>query len=173
MRRGDVIYKWALSLAASLHWFNPLMILLRRQVSLDCELACDEAVIRGMSENGRLAYGNTLIRMSAERPLPAGVTATTMCEEKRQLKGRLMHIKNYSVRKGGAAVLAAVLAMALVGCAAVSGPAETVRSGEAIYDGTAYYSPGGFDTPLPAWLNTAGTSECGMAYISGSDYELW
>jgi len=173
LRRGDVIYKWALSLAASLHWFNPLMILLRRQVSLDCELACDEAVIRGMSENGRLAYGNTLISMSAARPLPAGVTATTMCEEKRQLKGRLMHIKNYSVRKGGAAVLAAVLAMALVGCAAVSGPAETVRSGEAIYDGTAYYSPGGFDTPLPAWLNTAGTSECGMAYISGSDYELW
>jgi bla regulator protein BlaR1 len=172
MRRGDVIYKWALALTVSLHWFNPLMILLRRQVSRDCELACDEAVIRGMSENGRLAYGNTLIRMSAERPLPAGVTATTMCEEKRQLKGRLMHIKNYSVRKGGAAALAAVLAMALAGCAAVSGPAETVRSGEVIYDGTAYSAAGSTDLAWPAWFNT-GTNECGIAYKSGSDYELW
>jgi beta-lactamase regulating signal transducer with metallopeptidase domain len=131
LRRRDIIYKWFAAAVTALHWFNPLMIPLRRELARDCELACDEAAVRGMTEEGRRAYGNTLIRMSAERPLPAGVPATTMCEEKRQLKGRLMSIKNYGVHKSGAAALSAVLALLLAGCAAVSGPAVTAAAGEA------------------------------------------
>jgi beta-lactamase regulating signal transducer with metallopeptidase domain len=172
LRRRDIIYKWFAAAVTALHWFNPLMIPLRRELARECELACDEAAVRGMTEEGRRAYGNTLIRMSAERPLPAGVPATTMCEEKRQLKGRLMSIKNYGVHKSGAAALSVVLSLLLAGCAAVSGPAVTAEAGEAIYDGTAYSTASGTTTAWPAWLNT-GTNECGIAYKSGSDYELW
>jgi beta-lactamase regulating signal transducer with metallopeptidase domain len=53
-RRRDILYKWAVVLVTSAHWFNPLMPLLRRAIGRDCELACDEAVIKG-SERGRAA----------------------------------------------------------------------------------------------------------------------
>lgn len=91
-RRGDVAVKWLAALAVSLHWFNPLVHLMRREIDHACELACDEAVIQPLNRAETQLYGDTLIEMAAEHAQSKTILSTTMCEEARTLKARLSAI---------------------------------------------------------------------------------
>ena len=128
-KRGDVLYKWLVVLVTALHWFNPLVHWLGRRIALDCELSCDEAVLSALPPEERLGYGDMLLALAARRRLPAGVTATTLCEEKKQLKARLQGILGY--RKPSRAVLCGALVLGLgLACSAcgvldLTGQAET------------------------------------------------
>ena len=46
-RRRDLLYKWFAVVVTSLHWFNPVMILVRREIGRACELSCDDALMHG------------------------------------------------------------------------------------------------------------------------------
>lgn len=46
-RRHDLLYKWFAVAVTGLHWFNPLMMVVRRQLNRACELSCDAAVVHG------------------------------------------------------------------------------------------------------------------------------
>lgn len=130
-RRRDTLYKWFAAAVLSLHWFNPLSYLIRREIDRACELSCDEALLRSMNREEKLSYGNTLLSMAASTALPAGVVATTFSTEKKNLKERLEQIMHY--RKSGARVLAAVLALLLlVGCGAAAGPMPEAGKDESI-----------------------------------------
>lgn len=60
-RRRDIWLK-ALALAASaVHWFNPLLWLMRRAVEQDTELACDEAALLHLPPEEHTAYGQTIL----------------------------------------------------------------------------------------------------------------
>ena len=61
-KRGDLWLKLALVAARAVHWFNPLVHLLARFAQEDIELACDDAVVRGMDVAARRAYGETILR---------------------------------------------------------------------------------------------------------------
>lgn len=118
-RRHDTAYKWFAVLVNSVHWFNPLIYLVSREIGRACELSCDEAVIRKMSPAQRQGYGNTLLALSAKKRLPVGVMATTLGQEKQQLKGRLLSIMNYKKKSNLAIALMLALALMLAGCATV------------------------------------------------------
>lgn len=118
-RRHDTLFKWFTMFVGSVHWFNPLVYLMCREISRACELSCDEAVIREMSPAQRRSYGNTLLSMAAKRRLPAGVMATTLSGGKQHLKGRLMGIMNYRKKTGWATALMLIVTLLLTGCASV------------------------------------------------------
>lgn len=136
-RRRDLLYKWFAVAVTSLHWFNPVMILVRREIGRACELSCDDALMRGMDAAGRRHYGETLLELAAAAPAGLGLLATTLCEEKRQLKERLVSIAGYRKRGAGAALVCAYVAVFLGGCAMVSGADMSGQSGqkEAMRDG--------------------------------------
>lgn len=125
-RRGDLAIKWFATLLLSLHWFNPLCPLIRRELDHACELSCDEAVIAALSSHERQSYGETLIRLSSERGLPRAIPATTLSEGKEHLKERLVSIMNYKKRDPLTVLLGLVCALLLVGCGAAVGGAEQV-----------------------------------------------
>ena len=52
LRRKDVLVKWLSIFACAVHWFNPLVWLVRREIDRACELSCDEAVIRNLDKDG-------------------------------------------------------------------------------------------------------------------------
>ena len=56
VRRRDVLYKWLVQLFVCIHWFNPLVYLLRRRIAEDCELSCDAAVLQLLETNEYKAY---------------------------------------------------------------------------------------------------------------------
>lgn len=157
-RRRDLLYKWVVVAVTSLHWFNPLMLWVRREVSRACELSCDEAVIRDMSAIEKQRYGETLLALSADRRLPFGIPATTLCEEKEQLKERLVDIMKYKKQTAGTILLTACLLAVLTGCASVLGAsplpsaspaAETASLTAALLEDAAVYDCSGYKLGIP------------------------
>lgn len=71
-KRFDIGIKWLTMIAASLHWFNPLVYFIKREINHACELACDEAVIKNLNTEEKQAYGDTLISVVAENKYPWG-----------------------------------------------------------------------------------------------------
>lgn len=64
-RRRDIWLKALVMLTVSVHWFNPVMWLMVRQVDRDIELACDETALTVLPEEERLAYGETILQAAA------------------------------------------------------------------------------------------------------------
>lgn len=114
-RRGDLLYKWLVQAAVCLHWFNPLVHLMAREIGRACELSCDEAVIRAMDPLQRRAYGDTLLRAAGTaggcRHSPAFVTLTEHGELLKERLDAIMHFQKRSLRTS---LLSALLAAALL-----------------------------------------------------------
>ena len=127
-RRFDTIYKWGASAVLSMHWFNPVAWFIHREFNRACELSCDEMLLRSMNKDEKQSYGNSLLLMAAQSPLPSAVVATSFATEKRNLKERLVQIMNY--KKSGNRLLSSILAVVLLtGCAASAGPVFENASG--------------------------------------------
>ncbi len=117
-RRKDIFLKWIMIVANAIHWFNPFIYLVRRELNHMCELACDEGVIKDLTVYEKQEYGNTLISVVAEKRLPNAVLSTTMSEEKKALKERLGAIMNNknTTRK---ALIISVLLFAIILCTTI------------------------------------------------------
>ncbi|MEA4946079.1 MAG: M56 family metallopeptidase [Oscillospiraceae bacterium] len=136
-KKKDVLYKWLVVAVTSLHWFNPMMPLIRREIGKACELACDETVISKLSASEKKQYGNTLLAFSAAKKFPAGILATTLSEGKTELKERLVNIMSYKKKSTGVIVLTLVLTVLLTGCAIGLGAAkETPSSSQPMSSGS-------------------------------------
>ena len=121
-RRGDLAYKWFAVLVSSLHWFNPFFSLFRREIDRACELSCDERLLRRMGREEKQHYGELLLTLAADRPLPRSVVAMSFATEKRNLKERLVQIMKYKNKGRAGIALALIVILLLSGCGMVLGP---------------------------------------------------
>lgn len=95
-RRRDMFYKWLSQLTVCLHWFNPCVYLMSREINRLCELSCDERVIAALSDNARKSYGTTLVNaVGAGGSYKDTLASVTLHESKELLKGRLNAIMQY------------------------------------------------------------------------------
>lgn len=128
LQRHDVVVKWLAALAVRLHWFNPIAYLVHREIDRACELACDEAVISNLNNDGKQAYGDTLIAVASEKKLPKTVLSTTMCEEKKVLKERLGAIMKSRKFSRKVIAVSCVLLIAVLCTIVVLGASEDKKS---------------------------------------------
>lgn len=128
LRRRDLLYKWCAAVVTSLHWFNPLMPVFRREMARRCELACDEAAAGNLSPEARRRYGETLLSLAAAPP--KGLVVTTLCEEKEHLKERLVDLVNGSKKGPAALCLTLCLTVLLGGCSMIGGAAMVTPAPE-------------------------------------------
>ena len=92
-RHGDHIWSFVRNLCLIIHWFNPLVWVGARLAAQDCELACDESVLRLLGTDQRQEYGRTLIEMAASFHRPWMLSCeTSLASGKRELKERIIHI---------------------------------------------------------------------------------
>uniref|UniRef100_UPI0013E8C5EC M56 family metallopeptidase n=1 Tax=Longirhabdus pacifica TaxID=2305227 RepID=UPI0013E8C5EC len=56
-KRKDVWVKALTMVATAMHWFNPLLYVMSKAISTQCEISCDEAVVKRIDQNGRREYG--------------------------------------------------------------------------------------------------------------------
>lgn len=151
VRRKDLLVKWFAAVVTSFHWFNPVMLLVRREIGRCCELACDEAVVKGLTAPERRRYGETLLALAARAPRGLGSLAVTLCEEKKQLKERLYCIVKY--KKSGPMVifLSLILTAAVGACAMVNGvkPAAPGEPDPPTQDVTVYDLGDGLSLAIP------------------------
>ena len=141
-RRWDVAYKWLVQLTVCVHWFNPLVHWMSREVERVCELSCDEAVLWKLDETSRRGYGDALLRtMEIGGGYRANPPAATLGESGTLLKERLDAIMNFRKLGKSAAALSMALAVMLGLTAAAAGaytgmPAREGGTG-ALYNKTA------------------------------------
>lgn len=121
-RRRDVLYKWLVQMTICVHWFNPLVYWMGREVERLGELSCDEAVLRRLDGTERRAYGDALLRtVSAGGGYQAVLPSPMLGAEGKQLKERLETIMKFKKTGKLSAVLAALLAAVLGMTAAAAG----------------------------------------------------
>ncbi len=113
-RHGDLIWSLLRGVCLAVHWFDPLVwwaaILSRR----DSETACDAGAIQRLGEQQRAAYGRTLLAMTCSPGPKFFFNTATLTGSRPEIKERIMLIASRPKT-----TLAAVLAVALIGGAAV------------------------------------------------------
>ncbi|NLI14235.1 MAG: hypothetical protein GX425_16885 [Peptococcaceae bacterium] len=63
-KRKDLFYSFLATLAALIHWFNPLVWLAAKKMRVDREIACDACVMEMLGEEERVSYGTTIIHLA-------------------------------------------------------------------------------------------------------------
>lgn len=127
-KRGDLWLKLLLTAAKMVHWFNPLVYLMARFAQEDIELACDDAVVRGMDGAARRAYGETILR-SAAAQVKKRALVSCFTGDKKTLMRRFEGLFDTRAKKRGVAlVVAAAVLVGSLGCAVSVG--ESKDSGE-------------------------------------------
>lgn len=95
-RYRDMFYKWIAQITLCLHWFNPFVYLMCREINRACELACDETVISGLQTKEREAYGDMLLNAIGTGVVYHDSTVSmTLCENKEMIRERLGAIMNF------------------------------------------------------------------------------
>lgn len=119
-KRKDMFYKWLVQFAICLHWFNPFVYVMGREVGRTCELSCDETVIKALNLQERRAYGDTLLNaLGMGGNYKDSLASVTLNESKELLKERLdaiMYFKKKSkiVALGALAITIVVMIGALL-----------------------------------------------------------
>ncbi len=137
-KRRDMFYKWLVQLTICLHWFNPTVYLMGREINRLCELSCDERVIKTLSEEDRKAYGDTLLNAAdTGGSYRDALASVTLNENKELLKGRLEAIMSYRKMTKSIRTAAILFTGILIGAATVLGayasPAGRTASDAGIY----------------------------------------
>ena len=113
-----------------MHWFNPLVHLLARFAQEDIELACDDAVVRGMDVAARRAYGETILR-SVEAQVKKRALVSCFTGDKEGFMRRFEGLFDKNVKKRGMAlVVAAAMLVGTLGCAFSIGESKNALTDE-------------------------------------------
>ena len=164
-RHFDLLYKWLVQITICLHWFNPLVWLMGKEAGRACELACDETIAEELDEEGRRAYGDTLLRAIRNGNgdcFRESAVSATLSESGELLKERLRAIMDFRKKSKTVKTLSLLLAAALLlggGMTGAAAPGDRSKEG-----GRAGES--GKDTPVGG---RAG--EGGRDMLSGSEAE--
>lgn len=111
LRRRDHWAHAIWSVLLAVHWFNPFVYFAFSRYRLECELACDQAVLARQPEPaGRATYGQMLLDLATGTS--SAPAAVAMAEGPRHLKARIRQIAADPPRRSSA--LAGILTLLLI-----------------------------------------------------------
>ncbi len=113
-KRGDILYKWFVCIVKCIHWFNPAVYFISRQINIDCEVSCDLKVTENMSKEEKLGYINTILSLLSVGNSKCNFLTTGMTGNKNSLKRRFIMIKNNTKSTKIKVIISAVLAAVII-----------------------------------------------------------
>lgn len=155
-RRKDTWWKLAALAVRCIHWFNPIAYRIQDWMDIECESACDEAVLAGESEAVRILYGGTLLKMIRQKTTCKSRLATAFQGKKSSVQVRFMEILEQGKRKSlifGALIL--FVAAVGSGTYTVKGQNDISESmvGEVMETSSAEWEYGSYDWEGTEWAN--------------------
>lgn len=151
-KRKDILFKWCVQVISCLHWFNPLVYWVKRDVNIACELSCDEQVLARLDQERHRQYGDTLLAViQISGNYGDTVASVTMSEEGKIMKTRLQSIANPHRRTKWTVLCSLTLSLLLIFAATHAGaytgiPVAADEGG----DGPLAILPVADATPVPA-----------------------
>lgn len=113
LKRNDILYKWFVSIVKCIHWFNPAIYLISKQINIDCEISCDLAVVKNMDEQQEKNYIETILALLTYKSSKVIPLTTGMTGNKKTLKRRFTMIKNKIKVSKKIKVISVILAVVL------------------------------------------------------------
>lgn len=99
-KRKDLWTKMLVLVASTLHWFNPFIHMLRKEIHVWSELSCDEEVVSDMSHIERKRYGEMILNMMEQKAKTATSFGVFLSESKKDIERRLtMMLKVKKIKK--------------------------------------------------------------------------
>ena len=121
-KQRDMFYKWLIQIVVCVHWFNPFVYLLEKEVNKSCELSCDEKVISVLDDTARREYGDILISFLKSNNLyKSSLASVTLTEGAEQLKERLGAIMKFRKKSKVIIAITAIFTVAVCICFFVAG----------------------------------------------------
>lgn len=115
LKRRDILYKWLVQFTVCLHWFNPMVYLMRREIIKACEFSCDEAVLEIVGEYYASDYGKTLLdAMPIVGRYKESFGVVTLNQNKQLLRERLCAIMSFRKKSKGMVAVTGVLTLSIL-----------------------------------------------------------
>ncbi|MGG4492890.1 M56 family metallopeptidase [Brevibacillus reuszeri] len=116
LQRGDLFVKLLVLVANAVHWFNPVTYLLNKQMNMQCELACDEKVVKGMDAESRRLYGEMILSMLEYGVNQRNIVFTSsFSNSKHYIKRRLSNLMKGQETKRSILLMSFVALFVLIG----------------------------------------------------------
>lgn len=109
-KRHDLWYKALILGATTLHWFNPVVYLMAKAATAQCEISCDELLLRDSSFQQRKLYGEAIIGIVRHGLVTRTALSTNFYGGKRDMQIRISSIMEPSKKRTGSVILCVVLA---------------------------------------------------------------
>ena len=109
-----------------LYWFDPFVWLAAALSRRDCELACDERVLKNLDPGSRASYGRALLSLVAPKRAKGQLLscATTMQLGKKSLRERITLIAKKPNMAAYTLVFVLILSLVLTACTFTSAPVQ-------------------------------------------------
>ena len=121
-KQRDMFYKWLIQIVVCVHWFNPFVYLLEKEVNKSCELSCDEKVLSVLDDKAKREYGDTLISfLKSSNLYKSSLASVTLTEGAEQLKERLGAIMKFRKKSKVVIAITAIFTVAVCVCFFVTG----------------------------------------------------
>lgn len=103
-REKDILAKFIILLATALHWYNPIIWLSSKAVSLQCEISCDNETMINTNAEQRQQYSETLIGVIRQAK-PQSLFASNFYCSKQSLKNRILSVMDMSIKTSSFAII--------------------------------------------------------------------
>lgn len=114
LKRNDIWYKALALLAASIHWFNPVIYMVTKVVAVQCEISCDELLIKETDFEQRRQYGETLIGAVRTGAIIHTALSADFYGQGKSIKTRVRLIMDTTKKKAGIIILC-LMFLAVIG----------------------------------------------------------
>ena len=112
-KRKDLWYKSLVLIATAIHWFNPVIHRMNRTINIQCELSCDDEVIRHTNVNTRQHYSEIILRVAKVQSKPNTVLSTYFFGGNKDMKKRITSIMDTGKKRMGTAIFCVALILTL------------------------------------------------------------
>jgi len=91
-KRFDLIVKLVMMTVNVINWYNPFMKYILTEMSAQCEISCDAAVVKNKAKKERYNYSEEIVRIATRDDKNAEVTASAFGNRKKYIKKRVINI---------------------------------------------------------------------------------
>lgn len=112
IKRYDVLFNTLGMLVCVIHWFNPLVWICFIRSKKDCELACDEGVLKYLTRKEYTQYGLTLIQMIefvSQHGSQNLILSKTLIHDRSEANARILQISKFKRKKKSIIILSTLI----------------------------------------------------------------
>ncbi|PGZ57852.1 peptidase M56 [Bacillus cereus] len=123
----DLWIKMYTLIVISLHWFNPLVYVLRKRIHIWSELACDEKVVMKMTHAERKRYGETILNMLENTSVIRSTFSVSLSGSRKNLERRLTMLLNVKKARKYIGIITTI-GIVTIGCVGIASSSWTAKN---------------------------------------------